>query len=116
MLQSFHSHRLKYARNQISGVIGQAAALMRHDVSPSRLQQIQQAGFPILIVAAKLDRLLHSDNSKYLYKHLKGPLTHKVIFEDTGHAVHVQQRKNVVAALVQHFDRNPMDPNYLSDE
>ncbi|KDO17435.1 hypothetical protein SPRG_17102 [Saprolegnia parasitica CBS 223.65] len=112
LLQDFHMHRLQFARNQISGAIGQATALLRHDMSSDRLRQIQAAGFPILVVAAKLDRLLHSDNSKLLYKHLKGPQTHKLIFDDTGHGVHVQKRHEVASALLQLFSANPMAPVY----
>ncbi|OQR87599.1 serine protease family S33 [Achlya hypogyna] len=103
ILHRHHLERQEQTAPTLSGVLGQYAAVMLHRMSYWRLRQVAEAGYPILIVGAKKDRMLHPDHSKQLYEALRGPKTTLAMYEGSGHDVHVQHRDEVAAALVAHF-------------
>ncbi|OQR87578.1 serine protease family S33 [Achlya hypogyna] len=103
LLTEYHQARLRHSRVTAAGKHGQYAACLTHNLRPSRLAAIQQAGFPILVVGAGEDRLLHFNNSNILHDNLKGERTTKIIYETSGHNVIVQEREAVAAALDHHF-------------
>jgi pimeloyl-ACP methyl ester carboxylesterase len=103
ILYSHLRERMKQRKAKISGFIGQYAACMIHYMSKNRLAKVRESGFPIVVIGAKKDRLLHPDNSKHLYKHLKSDLTQSILFEEAGHDVHVQQRSEIAHLLHDHF-------------
>ncbi|EQC36102.1 hypothetical protein SDRG_06219 [Saprolegnia diclina VS20] len=101
----YEHHMARQARGApaLSGVLGQYAAVASHTVSYSRLRAVQAAGYPILVIGAKQDRMLHPDHSTQLYNALEGPRTKSIVFAASGHDVHVQHRSDVAAALLSHF-------------
>ncbi|OQR82197.1 serine protease family S33 [Thraustotheca clavata] len=110
ILTAYHKLSLENKRMNSTGQHGQYAACLKHNVSPKRLNAIQQGGFPILIVGAGQDRLLHPNNSNILYEGLQGAWTKKIIFENSGHGVVVQEREAVAAALEGNFERAHNEP------
>ncbi|KAF0694882.1 Aste57867_14283 [Aphanomyces stellatus] len=102
-LYTIHSERLKLARRQPAGLMGQYAAVLTHRMSSARLGEIQQAGFPILVLGAGQDRLLHVSHSRVLGERLRAPRTKTIIADASGHGMHMQFRSAVVAALTVHF-------------
>ncbi|EQC36104.1 hypothetical protein SDRG_06221 [Saprolegnia diclina VS20] len=106
LLSAFHKERLEHTRITSSGKKGQYAACLKHSMSPRRLRAIREAGFPILVVGAGQDRLLHFHNTEILYDHLQGELTTKLIYQQSGHGVLVQERVALAMALDAHFRKN----------
>ncbi|KAF0684434.1 Aste57867_23575 [Aphanomyces stellatus] len=104
VLYSHHVDTFKVSQLHMSGFLGQYAAVLRHRMTPDRLARIRAHGFPIAVVAAKKDRVIHSDNSKILYAWLKGNNTHAIVFEDSGHGVVLQHRQQIAQALRNHFE------------
>ncbi|RHY18647.1 hypothetical protein DYB32_010347 [Aphanomyces invadans] len=103
VLYKHHMERLSHVQMSLSGIIGHYTAVLFHNVSRDRLKVIANSGFPIMIIGAKMDRMLHPDNSEYLAQTLSGKYTTAIIFEHAGHDVHVQHRREVAEALGRHF-------------
>lgn len=87
------------------GVMGQLFAIMSHRVGNDRLRQLREHGFPILVVAAEQDRLLHPSNSKRLYLDLKGESTRVSRYKDGGHGIIMQHSDSVAQDLIDTFNR-----------
>ncbi|OQR87630.1 serine protease family S33 [Achlya hypogyna] len=100
---NYHWDRLTHARQSATGMYGQYSAVLRHHMNATRLDEIRKAGFPILVIGARQDRLLHPNNSDILYECLKSSKTRRIMFEDAAHGVHVEKRVEVAAALDAHF-------------
>ncbi|KAF0714693.1 Aste57867_3743 [Aphanomyces stellatus] len=104
ILYKHHMERLKTVKMSLAGVLGHYSAVLFHNVTRDRLKVIADSDFPIVVIAAKKDRMLHPDNSKVLYKTLRGgKQTEAIVFENAGHDVHVQQRGEVAEALDKLF-------------
>ncbi|OQR82198.1 serine protease family S33 [Thraustotheca clavata] len=102
-LYNYHFQRLAHSRTSPAGMYGQYSAVLRHHVFAKRLLRIRKAGFPILVVGAKYDRLLHPNNSKVLYQLLKGPNTRSIYFEDAAHGLYVEKRLEMASAIESHL-------------
>ncbi|EQC36107.1 hypothetical protein SDRG_06224 [Saprolegnia diclina VS20] len=100
---NYHWERLAHSRATATGMCGQYSAVLRHHMSAARLRAIAKAGFPILIIGARLDRLLHPNNSDILARLLKGAKTRKIIYEDAAHGAHIEKRVEIAMALDAHF-------------
>ncbi|KDO23124.1 hypothetical protein SPRG_11969 [Saprolegnia parasitica CBS 223.65] len=107
MLHQFHLELLDGVTFNLAGVHGQHAAVFGHNMSPARLEAVRAHGFPILVVGAAHDWILHPKNADYLFMHLEGPHTRKVVFDTSGHCVQNQMRREVAAALHDHFAVEP---------
>jgi len=95
LLKSF-----KIRRSSAKGDFGQHAAVLSHNVNHARLVEIRDAGFPILIIGGKMDRLLHPGNSEYLASALSSSHTRIAWYENAGHGVCLQCTNGVTDDLV----------------
>ena len=87
----------------------QIKAILTHSVSSKRLRAISDVGYPILLVAAQQDRLIHVGCSHRLARKLTSPHTQLVTFEDAGHGVMHQKRHAVTSHLIRHLLQCPHD-------
>ncbi|RHY36494.1 hypothetical protein DYB25_001981 [Aphanomyces astaci] len=103
VLYKHHMERLGQVQMSLSGMLGHYTAVLFHNVDRDRLKVIADSDFPIMIIGAKMDRMLHPDNSEYLARTLSGKHTTALVFEHAGHDVHVQHRREISEALDQLF-------------
>lgn len=110
MLERFYTQLESHARMpSLMGALTQLTAVLSHHVSSRRLSGLQARGFPILIVAATKDLVIHSAAAEYLYKALSGPATRFVKVADAGHGVIVQCADTVAQELKLTF-HTPLQP------
>ena len=94
--------RLNATRLQMPmGTLSQMSAGLTHHVTPERLQTISKSIPKVLILTGDEDHLVNPSNSKYLKEHM--PEAEYVVFEKSGHAIHLQQPKRYCALLERHF-------------
>lgn len=62
----------------------QMTAIMTHSVSKQRLDMIRKLGYPILIIGARQDRLIHYGATLRLFKSLASEQTYMRMFEKSG--------------------------------
>ena len=79
------------------GTFSQMSAALTHNVSPERLRSISRSIPKILIVTGDQDHLVDPKNSKYLKENM--PEAELVVFEKTGHAIHLQWPKRYCELL-----------------
>ncbi|OQR87622.1 serine protease family S33 [Achlya hypogyna] len=103
LLRDYHLARVAKIELSVTGGHAQHAAVFGHNMSPARLSDVQKAGFPILIVGASGDKILHPANADLLHKYLDGPRTRKVVFESGGHCVQNQLRNELADVLHDNF-------------
>ncbi|CAK4685144.1 unnamed protein product [Aphanomyces euteiches] len=103
VLYKHHMRRLGQVKMSISGMLGHYTAVLFHNMQRDRLQVVADADFPIMIIGAKQDRMLHPKNTDFLLRTLKSKQTQAIIFENSGHDVHVQHRLEVSEALDKLF-------------
>lgn len=84
------------------GTLSQMSAGLTHHVTPDRLQLISRTIPKILILTGDNDDLVNPANSKYLKSHM--PEAEQVVFEETGHAIHLQRPKRYCELLERVFE------------
>ncbi|CAH0518574.1 unnamed protein product [Peronospora belbahrii] len=89
----------------LSGVMGQTAAVQTHYVSDERLHDINNAGFPILIVSAMLDDVIPAAESIVLKEHLSGDHVHTLFFDIGGHGAICQYADEIADELIETMKR-----------
>lgn len=100
VLHEYHLERVSQAQPPSRpGLIGQFCAVLTHHVSHDRLREIQAKHFPILVVSAEEDRLIHPSNSHRLYESLAGEYTRHANYKDAGHGVMLQNRTDILHQL-----------------
>ena len=70
------------------GALSQMSAGLTHRVTPDRLRKISESIPKVLIVTGDQDNLVDPRNSRYLKDNM--PEAELVLFEKTGHAIHLQ--------------------------
>ena len=95
--------RLDITRPQtVIGHFSQMIAGLTHYVSPNRLRSIS-AGIPkVLILTGDSDNLVRPNNSTILKEHMKE--AELVVWERTGHVMHVQWPKRYCELLYRTFE------------
>jgi pimeloyl-ACP methyl ester carboxylesterase len=78
-------------------------AVFTHYVSYSRLKDIKQMGFPILVVGSAADLMIRASNS-YLLRDALEPAEF-IDLKDSGHGVHVECAQDFHDAIVRNFHR-----------
>lgn len=81
------------------GMVGQVSAIVRHRTL-RRLSALRE--LPALVVTGTKDAMVRPDNSQRIAAALDAEL---LTFEGSGHAIHVEQRAAVNAALLRHFSQ-----------
>ncbi|KAK0448316.1 Alpha/Beta hydrolase protein [Desarmillaria tabescens] len=79
------------------GTIYQMCAGLTHHVTPGRLRKISSSVPKVLLVTGDEDNLVKSDNTFYLKRHM--PEAELVQWENTGHAIHYQRRREFNALI-----------------
>lgn len=72
------------------GHISQMAAGLTHHVRPAQLRHISRSVPKTLILTGDDDHLVNPKNSAYLKAHM--PEAEYVVWENTGHAIHMQHK------------------------
>ncbi|KAE8901188.1 hypothetical protein PF005_g26742 [Phytophthora fragariae] len=91
----------RWPEPSLSGVIGQTAAVQTHFVSDERLQDMNKAAFPILIVSAMLDDVIPSEESIVLREHLNGEHVHTLFFDIGGHGAICQYADEIAEEVIE---------------
>ncbi|GMF17638.1 unnamed protein product [Phytophthora lilii] len=91
----------RWPQPALGGVIGQTAAVQTHFVSDERLQDMNDAGFPILIVSAMLDDVIPAAESIELKEHLSGDHVHTLFFDQGGHGAICQYADEVADGVIE---------------
>ena len=81
------------------GMVGQVSAIVRHRTL-RRLSALRD--LPALVVTGTEDAMVRPDNSRRIAAALDAEL---LTFKGSGHAIHVEQRAAVNAALKRHFSQ-----------
>jgi len=84
---------------------GQFKAVLRHSVSGTALQELTTCGFPILVIGAGEDVLVHPAQSRHLAKRLRSDHTSVSVYPNAGHGVIDQHRDEVVNDLLGTFEK-----------
>jgi pimeloyl-ACP methyl ester carboxylesterase len=87
----------------LSGIVGHHKTIFSHNMSTARLQDLRDQGFPILIVGAGNDALLHPGHSQWLYEALEAPHTRLVYYPQSGHAVYMECANQLSDDVLQHI-------------
>ncbi|KAI9895567.1 hypothetical protein PsorP6_019051 [Peronosclerospora sorghi] len=95
----------------LSGVMGQTAAVQTHFVSDERLHEMNDAGFPILIVSAMLDDVIPPAESMVLKQQLSGDHVHTLFFELGGHGAICQYADDIADEVIETM-RRALPPSY----
>lgn len=89
----------------LSGVMGQTAAVQTHFVSDERLHDMNEAGFPILIVSAMLDDVIPAAESIILKEHLTGDHVNTLFFDTGGHGAICQYADEIADEVIETMKR-----------
>ncbi|KAG1713111.1 hypothetical protein DVH05_000837 [Phytophthora capsici] len=89
----------------LSGVMGQTAAVQTHFVSDERLHDMNEAGFPILIVSAMLDDVIPAAESIVLKEHLTGDHVNTLFFDTGGHGAICQYADEIADEVIETMKR-----------
>jgi len=105
--------RLEITRPQtIIGHFSQMIAGLTHYVSPPRLRSIS-SGIPMVtILTGDSDNLIRPSNSRVLKQHM--PEAELRVWEDTGHAMHIQWPKRYCNLLKETFEEGKRRHNKTS--
>ncbi|EEY63580.1 serine protease family S33, putative [Phytophthora infestans T30-4] len=95
----------KWPEPSLSGVMGQTAAVQTHFVSDERLHDMDDAGFPILIVSAMLDDVIPAAESIVLKEHLSGEHVHTLFFDTGGHGAICQYADEIADEVIETMRR-----------
>ncbi|KAL5511750.1 hypothetical protein ACEPAH_4968 [Sanghuangporus vaninii] len=97
------------------GALSQMSAGLTHRVTPDRLREISRSIPKVLIVCGDQDNLVDPRNSKYLKENM--PEAEYVVFENTGHALHLQwpERYNKLLERVMKEGRERMEAETKAD-
>ncbi|KAK0502852.1 Alpha/Beta hydrolase protein [Armillaria luteobubalina] len=79
------------------GTVYQMCAGLTHHVTPDRLRKISSSVPKVLLVTGDEDNLVKADNTFYLKRHM--PEAELVQWENTGHAIHYQRRREFNALV-----------------
>ena len=82
------------------GMLGQVSAIVCHSTL-RRLSAIRE--LPVLVLTGTGDAMVRPENSERIAAALDAEL---LTFEGSGHAIHVEQRVAVNAALQRHFSQS----------
>lgn len=77
------------------------SAGLTHRVTPERLAYISKSVPKVLILTGDEDNLVSPSNSKYLSENMSK--AEFIVFEKTGHAIHLQRPKEYSALLERVF-------------
>ncbi|KAG3023997.1 hypothetical protein PC116_g11657 [Phytophthora cactorum] len=107
----------KWPEPSLSGVMGQTAAVQTHFVSDERLHDMNDAGFPILIVSAMLDDVIPAAESIVLKEHLSGEHVHTLFFDTGGHGAICQYADEIADEVIETMRRAspPLNGQYTND-
>ncbi|CEG36833.1 serine protease family [Plasmopara halstedii] len=91
----------KWPEPSVSGVMGQTAAVQTHFVSDERLRNVNNAGFPILIVSAMLDDVIPAAESIALKEQLNGEHVRTLFFDIGGHGAIHQYADDIASEIIE---------------
>ncbi|KAF4315782.1 hypothetical protein BBO99_00009137 [Phytophthora kernoviae] len=100
----------QWPRLGLSGLIGQAAAAQTHFVSDERLREINDMGFPVLIVSGMQDFVIPAAESIILKECMIGDHVRTLFFDNGGHGAACQFADEVVHELVETMHRGYQRP------
>jgi len=72
-----------------------------HRVSPARLSSISSTIPKVTVVTGDSDNLVTPSNSAYIKKYMEA--AEYLVFEETGHAIHIQRQKRFNELLERVF-------------
>lgn len=105
-LDRFYTQLNTYGMPTALGALGQIAAACSHHIGRERLAELRATGVPILIVAAKQDKVIDSANAEALYEYLSSPSTKLVSIPDAGHGLVIQCSDLIAKELLNTFSTN----------
>ncbi|KAH9097489.1 hypothetical protein Ae201684P_000967 [Aphanomyces euteiches] len=103
----YHAKRGGNAVAPLQGFIGHQLAVLCHNMSLDRLHAIRDAGFPILVVGAAQDVMMHPSHSHWLARAFEAPHTRFIQFQDAGHGVYTQCADALTNQLLMQFQLLP---------
>ncbi|KAF1792276.1 SNARE associated Golgi protein [Phytophthora cactorum] len=106
----------KWPEPSLSGVMGQTAAVQTHFVSDERLHDMNDAGFPILIVSAMLDDVIPAAESIVLKEHLSGEHVHTLFFDTGGHGAICQYADEIADEVIETMRRAYQTPSKILEQ
>jgi len=91
----------RWPEPSLGGVMGQTAAVQTHFVSDERLRDLNDAGFPVLIVSAMLDDVIPPEESMVLKEHLRGDHVRTLFFDTGGHGAICQYADEIADEVIE---------------
>lgn len=89
-----------------TGFLGHLKTVLTHSVSFSRLDQLKNAGIPILILTGTIDDLVPPINSHTLHKCLE--VSEIIVFEGAGHCINLECEEQFNEAILANIKKaNP---------
>ncbi|RLN48424.1 hypothetical protein BBJ28_00000080 [Nothophytophthora sp. Chile5] len=101
----FESQVKSWPRPGLGGFLGQGLAAQTHFVSDERLREINDAGFPVLIVSGMLDIIIPAAESITLKEHMDGDHVRTLFFDTGGHGAGIQFPDEVTNAFLETIAR-----------
>ncbi|RLN74049.1 hypothetical protein BBJ28_00000351 [Nothophytophthora sp. Chile5] len=101
----FESQVKSWPRPGLGGFLGQGLAAQTHFVSDERLREINDAGFPVLIVSGMLDIIIPAAESITLKEHMNGDHVRTLFFDTGGHGAGIQFPDEVTNAFLETIAR-----------